>query len=58
MPIPLVFQLPLLGPTGEEYMDSIDMTTVLGLRPLATGERPGTSASNVSSNQARDRKCQ
>lgn len=34
MPIPLAFQLAMLGPTGTEYADSLDMTIAAGLRSL------------------------
>jgi hypothetical protein len=56
MPIPIAFQL-ALGPTGDEYAESIDMTTVLGMRPLPASERPAGSAENGSPNRSRERKC-
>ena len=53
MAIPTEFQLPLLGPIGSEYADSIDMTTIAGLRPIPCVERPRTTTPNVPRDQTR-----
>lgn len=55
MAIPAGFQLPLLGPVGNEYADSVDMTTILGLRPQTSAERPTSSTENGSRNHNRER---
>ena len=55
MAIPTEFQLPLLGPMGSEYAESVDMTTIIGLRPIPCVERPRTTSQNGSRDQAPNR---